>query len=101
MTKPLREFWIKLNNRQAKKETFTNKPYCEHYETAMHVREVSKEYDAIVAEMVQALEKLDAGYSGMFGHEGVTAEQDAYETGLDIVKEALAKYNAFMKGREG
>lgn len=65
------------------------------------VREISPEYDAIVAEMVEALEKLDAGYSGMFGHEGVTAEQDAYETGLDIVKKALAKYNFFMKGREG
>lgn len=38
---PLEPFWIKLNNRGAKKETFKDKPHCEHFEDAVQVIEAS------------------------------------------------------------
>jgi hypothetical protein len=51
----LRDFWIKLNNRQLKKEIFSEEPVCEYYETAVHVRKISPEIDLAYAECEEVL----------------------------------------------
>lgn len=40
---------------------------------------------------VEALEKLEAGYSGMFGCPGKSAEQEAFEMSPEIIGQTLSK----------
>lgn len=44
----------------------------------------------VIEKMKDALERLDAGYSGMFGKPGMSAEQEAWEMAPEIVETALA-----------
>lgn len=98
MTKP-REFWV---NENGKYETIawgvplitmrSALDRCVDELPLIHVREVSKEYDAIVAEMVATL----CLYEGIAGHD--CEESTTKWSAADML---LAKYEAFMKGREG
>lgn len=47
--------------------------------------------------LVEALEKMEAGYAGMFGHQTVSPQQDCYDKGCEIVMEGLTKWRAFCE----
>jgi hypothetical protein len=49
-------------------------------------------HDESVKKLVEALDRLQAGFAGMFGYQEVTALQDFYDRGEEIVNEALSKF---------
>lgn len=92
MTKP-REFWIvPVEEWEEDSGLYWGDVFTEHprqgplvwQESFINVREVSKEYDAIVAEMVKFLE-----------------DSKGYVVPVKSANKLISKYNAFMKGREG
>lgn len=58
MSTEQKPFWIKLNNRGAIKETFKDKPACEHYEDTIHVIEYSA-FEAMKSERDDLLETAE------------------------------------------
>lgn len=55
----------------------------------------SPEYNELKTQcekLVNALQKLEAGYAGMFGTSTVSPFKDAWDTGQEIVVQALAEY---------
>ncbi len=46
------------------------------------------------------LEKLQAGYSGMFGHETVSSEKEAWEKAPEIVEDTLKRADEIGKGQD-
>lgn len=53
----------------------------------------------MLEEMVYALEKLEAGYAGMFGSNTESPKDDAYRTSPRIISMALNKYRKFKEGK--
>lgn len=96
MTKP-REFWIE--HEEGLRHVFNIRKPILNYEPAsfypkenfLHVREVSPEYDALVSELVETL-KLYTDRPGR--------DCDKSTTKWSAADTMIAKYNAFMKGRE-
>lgn len=94
MTKPLWEIWIVDTQLGLVIQTVEPGVDAEGYlidqvNSYTHVREVSPEYDALVREMVEALHDISHTIDKDFTSNNITAAA------------VLAKYNAFMKGREG
>jgi len=63
-----------------------------------------EEHQAIISDLEkrlqiarEALDKLQAGFAGMFGYQEVTMLQDFYDRGEEIVNEALEKIKGETK----
>lgn len=63
-------------------------------ELSRPINEVQEKFDVAF----DALEKLEAGFAGMFGNQSISYKDDAIESGSDIVIEALKKIRPLNEG---
>lgn len=91
-----REFWVSYEGMPFRK---ASEYFVEWSETndCIHVIEYSayQQLTEQAEKLVEALEKLEAGYCGMFGDNVTSPAMDAYEISPKIISQALAEWRKF------
>lgn len=98
----LREFWIKKGLLDPKEGVISlTAPTDWSSEYFEHIKVLTPEYDAIVAEMVEYVRQDSINTIKESGSHAEHIERIINEESCKPARELIAKYNAFMKGREG